>query len=314
MGILEGKAVVITGAGRGIGAACAKGCARQGAAVVVNDIYDARVSETVDAIRGEGGKAVPGVADITKWEDAGRLIETCITAFGKIDGLVNNAALIHSGRIDEFDPKAAQSVVDVNVIGALYCTARAVKPMLAQGSGSIVNVVSGAHMGMRTLGIYGATKGAVASMIYTWALELAGSGVRVNGLSPLGATLLGLPDDSTPEDVAAYHKDTQKPEANSPVVEFFLSDLAKTVNGQILRIDRSELSLYIHPALLLPAAEFSEWTAEAIADVFNNDFKDRQIPCGVMGMTTLPVQLQSGIWKRMERSNDAPGQAKGTPS
>src|SRR6516162_1478717 len=71
MRLLEGKAVVITGSGQGIGAACAKGCARRGASVVVNDIVAALASETVAAIKAEGGKAIACVADVTKWEDAG---------------------------------------------------------------------------------------------------------------------------------------------------------------------------------------------------------------------------------------------------
>jgi NAD(P)-dependent dehydrogenase (short-subunit alcohol dehydrogenase family) len=298
MKVLEGKAVVVTGSGRGIGAACAKGCARQGAAVVVNDIDAHEARETVAAIKAEGGKAIVCIADLTKWEEAGRLIDTCVSVFGKIDGLVNNAALYHASPITAFDPIAARALVEANVLGPLHCTGHAVKPMLAQKSGSIVSVVSGAHMGIRNLGIYGATKGAVASMIYTWAIELAGSGVRVNGLSPFGATRMGVPWNATPEDVAKMHAGMQKPEANSPVVEFLLSDLAKDVNGQLVRIDKGELSLYTHPALLLPSAIRPEWTAELIADAFRSEFKDRQIPCGVRGMTDLPVDLQTGYWKR----------------
>ena len=198
MKILEGKAIVITGSGRGIGAACAKGCARRGAAVVINDIDPIDANDTAAAIAAEGGNVIVCIADVAKWEEAGRLINTCISTFGKIDGLVNNAALYHAARIDAFDPVAAQSLVDANVLGPLYCTGHAVKPMLAQKSGSIVNVVSGAHMGIPNLGIYGATKGAVASMVYTWALELAGSGVRVNALSPFGATRIAFPDRRAP--------------------------------------------------------------------------------------------------------------------
>src|SRR5690242_13315833 len=146
MAVLAGKAVVITGSGRGIGAACAKGAARQGAAVIVNDIDAGPAEETVAAIEAEGGTAVACVADITDWDEAGRLIQSCIDNFGKIDGLVNNAALFHSARLEAMDPKAARALVDVNVIGPLYVTGHAIKPMLAQGSGSIVNVISGAHM------------------------------------------------------------------------------------------------------------------------------------------------------------------------
>jgi NAD(P)-dependent dehydrogenase (short-subunit alcohol dehydrogenase family) len=299
MAVLKGKAVVITGSGRGIGAACAKGAARQGAAVVVNDVDPDPANETVAAIKAEGGTAVACVADVTRWDEAGRLIQSCIDAFGKIDGLVNNAALFTSGRIDEFNPETARSLVDANVIGPLHCAARAVKPMLAQGSGSIVNVISGAHMGMVTMGVYGATKGAVASMVYTWALELAGTGVRVNGLSPFGATRMmsGNMDEAERRKRLAQ---LPPPEQNSPVVEFLLSDLAKDVNGQLVRIDKEEVYLYTHPALLTPPAARPSWTAEALAEAFANEFKDRQVACGVMGMDALPQDLRSGFWRRTE--------------
>jgi NAD(P)-dependent dehydrogenase (short-subunit alcohol dehydrogenase family) len=298
MSILQGKAVVITGSGRGIGAACAKGVARQGAAVVVNDIDAPEANETVAAIIAEGGTAVACVADVSKWEEAGRLIGTCISAFGKIDGLVNNAGLYEAARLEDFDPANTQSMVNTNVLGPLYCAAHAVKPMLNQKAGSIVNVVSGAHMGVPQLGAYGATKGAVASMVYTWSLELAGSGVRVNGLSPFGATRMGIPKDASPELVAKLHGNLQKPEANSPVVEFLLSDLANDVNGQLVRIDKGEIQLYTHPALLLPSVTRSGWTASMIAEVFKHEFKNRQVPSGVLAMKELPVEMQSGYWKR----------------
>lgn len=301
MGVLNGKAVTITGSGRGIGAACARGAARQGAAVVVNDVDPEQAEETAAAIAAEGGKAVACVADVTKWEEAGRLIETCISTFGKIDGLVNNAALFHKGRIDAFDPLAARSLVDTNVLGPLHCAGHAVKPMLEQGSGSIVNVVSGAHMGMPTLGIYGATKGAVASMVYTWAMELAGSGVRVNGLSPFGLTRMVVRSKEATQDpsVAKLVAEIQPPEANSPVVEYLLSDLSVDVNGQLVRIDRGELQLYTHPALLIPPVVRTDWTAETVAEAFEGELKDCQIPCGVWGMKNPPVDLQSGFWKRV---------------
>jgi NAD(P)-dependent dehydrogenase (short-subunit alcohol dehydrogenase family) len=307
MGVLQGKAIVITGSGRGIGAACAKGAARQGAAVIVNDIDAPEAHETAAAIVAAGGTAIACVADVSKWEQAGRLIETCISTFGRIDGLVNNAGVYYAQRIDQgIDPIMARSLMETNILGPVFCTSHAVKPMLTQKSGSIVSVVSGAHMGVPKLGVYGASKGAVASMIYTWSLELAGSGVRINGLSPFGATRMGMPKDATPEQVAALHANVQQPEANSPVVEFLLSDLAKDVNGQLVRIDKGELQLYTHPALLLPSATRSEWTPELIAEAFGHEFRDRQVPCGVLGMEHLPVPLQSGFWKR--RNAPAVGQ------
>lgn len=293
MMMLKNKAVVITGAGRGIGAACAKGAALQGASVVVNDVDAAEAEATVDQIRSCGGTAIACVADITDWEQAGRLIQACICSFGKIDGLVNNAALFNRGRLDEFDPVAARRLVDVNVLGTFYCAAHAVKPMLKQGSGSIVNVTSDTHMGIPSYSIYAATKGATASMVYTWNLELAGTGVRVNALSPSGATR--MVDQANEKEGATQRAAMPPPENNSPVVEYLLSDSSAHVTGQLVRTQGDFLFLYTHPALLLPPAIRSEWTADAVATVFANEFKDRLVPSGNYGMEALPIAAARGF-------------------
>jgi NAD(P)-dependent dehydrogenase (short-subunit alcohol dehydrogenase family) len=304
MKILDGKAIVITGSGRGIGAACARQCARQGASVVVNDIDADDAHSTTAAITAAGGRAVTCIADVSDSDQAGQLIEACLSSFGRIDGLVNNAALYDRAGIEAFDPAAARRLVETNVLGPMYCTGYAIKPMLKQRSGSIVNVVSGAHLGIPMLGVYGATKGAVASMVYTWALELQGSGVRVNALSPFAATRIAIKDRRAPipAEMAAQLAQLPPPEANTPVVEFLLSDLSRHVTGQLVRIDKGELQLYTHPALLLPSVSRTDWTAEAVAQAFATEFNDRLVPCGVLGMTSLPVQLQSGFWKRARQT------------
>lgn len=306
MGLLDGVVVVITGSGRGIGAACAKAVALSGARVVVNDIDAEPAHATTDAIRAAGGTAVTCVADVSDWDDSARIIATALDTFGRIDGLVNNAALITLGRLEEFDATSARRLVESNVLGPLHCAAHAIGPMLAQGSGSIVNVTSGAHLGMPTMGVYGATKGAVASMTYTWALELEGTGVRVNGLSPFAFTRMSGAGD--PARAPEPGSTLPPPEHNTPVVEFLLSDLSRDVNGQILRIDGDELSLYAHPALLLPPAVRRAWSAEAIADAFAHEFAGRQVPSGVVGTTELPVALATGFWARggVEREPHAP--------
>lgn len=310
--MLKGKAVVVTGAGRGIGAACARGIARQGASVVVNDIDAEEADRVAQEIIAEGGSAIGCAADVSNWDDAGRLVETCISTFSRIDGLVNNAALFHIGKVDTLDPVISRALVEVNVLGPLYCTGHAVKPMLAQGSGSIVNFVSGAQMGMPGMGIYGATKGAVASMVYTWALELAGSGVRVNAISPFGATNIldnssrqlsqryGVAPDAMGKPTSSV--EIQPPTMNSPVVEYLLSDQASQINGQLVRIDNGEIQLYTHPALLLPSVKGEQWNAQKVAQVFAEDLQHRQVKCGVLGMEALPVELDSGHWKRSEQA------------
>jgi hypothetical protein len=160
------------------------------------------------------------------------------------------------------------------------------------------------------MGVYGATKGASASMVYTWALELAGTGVRVNAISPFGATDIlensnrymrqrfgGRARTST---LPARQVAIQPADANSPIVEYLLSDAAAGVNGQLVRIDKGEISLYAHPALLLPAVKREQWDASAVAEAFAADLQQRQVPCGVLGTEHLPVELASGHWKRAE--------------
>jgi NAD(P)-dependent dehydrogenase (short-subunit alcohol dehydrogenase family) len=306
--MLSGKTVVITGAGNGIGAACAMGAARQGASIVVNDLDVAAAGATAEAIVATGGSAIACAGDVSSWEDTGHLIETCLRTYGKIDGLVNNAALFHIGKLEDFDPKVALALVQVNVLGPMYCTGHAVKAMLAQGSGSIVNLVSGAQMGMPSMGVYGATKGAVASLVYTWSMELSGTGVRMNALSPFGATnirensnryLRDRFDGAAPESILpAVRSAIPAPDHNSPIVEYLLSDKSADVNGQLVRIDSGELQLCTHPALLLPSLKRDHWDAEAVAEAFEQDLKQRQVACGVLGMECLPVELESGYWKR----------------
>lgn len=313
MALLSGKAIVITGSGRGIGEACIKGAARQGAAVIVNDV-DAGLAEQVAAdIRAEGGTAIACAADITDWDQAGRLIDACIGGYGRIDGLVNNAGLFHINKFLNYDPLAARALIDVNVMGTLNCAARAVKPMVAQGSGSIVNITSGAHMGLDSMSVYGASKGAAASMIYSLAIELQGTGVRANAFSPLAATRMteetgeylmraaaakGAAKGESVEDMKARRAARmQLPEANSPAIEFLLSDRAEGISGQIVRLDGGNLQIYTHPALLLPPIHRESWTAEEIADAFDAHLRDKLVPCGVQGMNQGPVAITTGYWR-----------------
>lgn len=303
--LLAGKAFVITGAGSGIGAACAEGVARQGGQVLVNDIDRDGAERTVRLIMDAGGAAQLHVGDVSHWIVAGEIVAACLDAFGSIDGLVNNAALFTMAPVTRTDPVRARQLVEVNVLGPINCTGQAIGHMVAQGSGSIVNLVSGAHLGLVGCGIYGATKGAVASMVYSWALELADTGVRVNGLSPFAKTSMTDGGDAMQNEEERRIRDSQLPEprVNSPVLEYLLSDLSTGVNGQIVRIDKGELQLYAHPALLLPSLHRDEWTAQQVAEAFEANFMDRLAPCGVMGTDTVAAPVESGYWNRVKQQD-----------
>jgi NAD(P)-dependent dehydrogenase (short-subunit alcohol dehydrogenase family) len=160
--------------------------------------------------------------------------------------------VITSGPPDELDGAEIRRVVDVNVVGVANAGVAAIAAMRGRG-GVIVNVTSGGHLGMPGLALYGATKGAVASLTYGWAIDLAGTGIRVSGFSPLGQSGMGRSPALAPaEDVA-------------PAVAFLLSDAAKPLHGQVLRFDGRILSLLRPPAYAEPAVDRGPgWT---VADV-----------------------------------------------
>lgn len=163
MGILEGKAIVITGAGRGLGEAYALHAARSGASVVVNDI-DGELAEAVaDRIGRCGNRAVASAQSVRDPGQASGVVERCLAEFGKVDGLVNNAALNYEALPWDEDVDVARELVEVNVLGVLYCGIAAARVMRTQRAGSIVNISSGSSFGQRAAGTYAASKGAVAS-------------------------------------------------------------------------------------------------------------------------------------------------------
>lgn len=298
MGMLEGKAVVVTGSGRGIGAEYAKECARHGAKVVVNDI-DADVSDAVAAeIVAAGGTAVSVPADVRRAAEASRLIDTCVENYGRIDGLVNNAGLFFMGFIETQDERELRDLMDTNVIGTFLCSSAAVKHMKKQGSGSIVNITSGAHAGIAMMGAYAATKGAVASATYTWAQELQGSGIRVNAVSPQARTRMS--DYTTgwleANGLPLYPGTQPEAEENTPAAVYLLSDQAADVTGQILRIEGSQVALMTHPCVMVPFPTQDRWTAEDVAAAFEKDLKARQQPTGIHGMQGSATGLASVFW------------------
>ena len=293
MGVLDGQVVIVTGAARGAGEAYATLAAREGAAVVVNDVDHDEAHAVVNAINSSGGEAVAHVADIASWAAADVLVTATLDRFGRLDGLVNNAGLFHTAYALDQDEESFRRLLDVNVVGLAACGVHAMRHMVRQGTGSIVNVTSGAWAGMSGVSAYGASKGAVASLTYTWALELADTGVRVNAISPLARTRMV-------EHMFDFHGDDPgwsklnldnlpPPEANAPTVVYLLSDLAADVHGQIVRINVGELALMSHPGAIYPFARGGAVSVEAVADAFAGVLAGQRQPVGLHRTTYEPV-------------------------
>ena len=278
---LAGRAVLVTGAGRGLGRSYARLAAAHGAAVVVNDIAADAATQVADGIVADGGRAVADGSDIASWDGAGALVARCLERFGAIDGLVNNAGIFRIASITEQEPGDLRAVLEVNVLGTAYCGLHALRAMLARGRGSVVNVTSGAQSGTAALGAYGASKGAVASLTYCWAAEVAGTGVRVNAVSPNAYTRMAEDFERYLGGRAQGQNVGKPPEGNAPAVVYLLSDASAAVNGQVVRVDGDELSLMSHPAVLEPRLVRPQWTVEGVAEAFASELAPRSEALGV---------------------------------
>ncbi len=280
--LLEGKAIIVTGAGQGIGAAIARTAAKQGGRILVNDIDAALASAVADDICVCGGEAAAYSADISDWAEGERLVEVCVSRFGSVDGLVNNAGVFRFSTIQDMSPGDMMATFMVNVMGTASCAQAAARHMLAMRKGAIVNIVSGAQMGLRGLGAYGASKGAVASLTYAWAAELADSGVRMNAVSPRAETRMAeMTRIHNAREFSAAKPPFPQPAANAPIVCYLLSDLSADIHGQIVRSDGEALALMTHPAVLAPVVRLAEWTVEAIDRAFTEHFRSRLQGVGI---------------------------------
>jgi len=186
MGRLEGKVAIVTGGGSGIGRASAVLFAKEGATIVVADCNAEAGEETVRMIRESDGEAMFIKTDVSKTDDVKQLIGTTIETYGKLDVLVNNAAILkEEGSIVDCTEDAFNETVAVNFRGVWFGMKYAIPEMLNAGGGSIVNVSSiGAIEGVRGLGIYSASKGAVISLSRVAAMEYADKNIRVNCVLP----------------------------------------------------------------------------------------------------------------------------------
>jgi 3-oxoacyl-[acyl-carrier protein] reductase len=183
---LNGKAAIITGASRGIGAATAHELANHGVSVILAARTLSETEAIAAKIQASGGKAIAVQCDVSNYDDVSAAVSKCISEFGQLDILVNNAGVIEPiARIADSDPQQWDQVVDINVKGVYHGLRAAIPVMESQGSGVIVNLSSGAAGGaLEGWSHYCSTKAAVLSLTKCADKECRENGIRVVGLSP----------------------------------------------------------------------------------------------------------------------------------
>jgi NAD(P)-dependent dehydrogenase (short-subunit alcohol dehydrogenase family) len=241
--LLDHRTVIVTGAATGIGQAFALGCAAQGANVVAADMNPAE--ETVAAIAKLGGNAIAVQTDVADDASTRAMADAALKRFGRIDGLINNAAYFREVKLTEFediDPAVWERAFAVNVKGVWQCCKAVMPAMRAQGSGSIVNIASVvAVAGQPGYLHYVGSKGAVLAMTKGLAKEAGKHGVRCNVIAP-GFVITDATKNRPVEWQQSFLKARaisreQKPDDLVGTALYLLSDLAGFVSGQTIVVD-----------------------------------------------------------------------------
>ena len=276
-GFVQGKVVVITGAGGGIGRDFALAFARDGAKVVVNDIgtsvkgsgSDATVAQkVVDEIVAAGGSAVASNASVAEWDAASSIIETAMQAFGRIDAVINNAGILRDRMFFNMDIDEWRAVIDVHLNGSFYVARAAAPHFRKQESGAYIHMVSTSGLiGNLAQANYSAAKLGIAALSKSIAMDMAKFNVRSNCISPFAfSRMISSIPTETPEQKERVAR-LQKMETAkiAPLAVYLASDQAKDVTGQIFAVRANEVFLMsqIRPLRGMHAGE--GWTPETIA-------------------------------------------------
>lgn len=266
---LEGKVALITGGGRGIGAAIAKRFLDDGARVVISDIRQDLLDDTAGSISSPGLSTCAG--DVTKFDDARRMADAALEFGGGIDVLVNNAGIDNGGSLLDVDIALWEKVLSVNLTGPFLCMRAALPHMIRRGGGSIINIASLAGLRcMRGMPAYCASKGGLIQLSRQVALEYGPDNIRCNIVAP-GATktemlaksmgadsvagasrTFGLMSESVPL------RRTATPEEIAGTCSFLAGDDSSFVTGAILVADGGAAIVDVADASLARSGE--GWT------------------------------------------------------
>lgn len=271
MGLLDGKVILITGSGGGIGRCHALACAREGAKIVVNDLGGARdgtgagakmADQVVDEICALGGEALANYDSVTDYEGCERMVQDALERWGRLDVIVNNAGILRDKTFSKMTDDQWSLVLDVHLNGTRNVTKAALEALKVNG-GAIINTSSYSGLiGNFGQSNYGAAKAGIYGFTRVLSMELRKYGITANCVSPVAKTRMT-------EDIAVV-EDDWGPEQISPIVVYLASELAKTVTGRVFGVQGQRIHLYemqTNPGVEKPGKAL--WTAQEIHEKFN---------------------------------------------
>ncbi|GFN23971.1 3-oxoacyl-[acyl-carrier-protein] reductase [Thermanaeromonas sp. C210] len=241
--VLAGQVAVVTGGSRGIGRATALALARAGAKVVVNYLNREREArEVVALIQGQGGAALAWQGDVSRPETARALVEGALEAFGRVDILVNNAGITRDNLSLRMSEEEWEAVLHTNLTGVFFCCQAALRPMLRQKGGRIINLTSVVGLtGNVGQANYAAAKAGIIGLTKSLAKEVASRGILVNAVAPgfISTDMTdGLPEESRRSFLERIPLGRPgSPEEVADVVVFLASPAARYITGQVIVVD-----------------------------------------------------------------------------
>ncbi|MGW1890014.1 SDR family oxidoreductase [Streptomyces sp. NPDC002004] len=297
---LAGRAVAVTGAGRGIGRAVALACAAEGAKVVVND-YGVSIeggeptsdvaSEVVKEIEAAGGEAVAVADDISTMAGGQRVVDTALESYGRIDGVVCVAGILRERMLFNMSEEEWDPVVATHLKGTFTVFRAASAVMRRQRSGTLIGFTSGNHQGSVAQANYSAAKGGIISLVRSAALGLHKYGVTANAVAPVARTRMSA-------NVPMELKEIGEPEDVAALVVYLLSDraAAERITGQVYTIAGPKIAVWAQPRELRAAYGEGPWTPDRIADF---------LP-GTVGTDPMPMLAQLEAMAKAAASGERP--------
>ncbi len=285
MGMLEGRVVAVTGAGRGVGREIALLCAQHGAAVVVNDPgvggggeggEAGPAEETVNDIKAAGGKAHANLASVADPAGAVSIVEDAVQRFGRIDAVVNNAGILRDTIWHKMSHEDWRAVIDVHLNGTFNVSKAATPYFREQQSGSFIHFTSTSGLiGNVGQANYSAAKLGIVGLSQSIALDMARAGVRSNCIAPFAWSRMTASIPIVGEGAEERVKRLQSMSADkiAPLVVYLASDASKEVTNQVFAVRKNEIVLFSKPRPVRSMSKVEGWTPEAIAGELIPSFK-----------------------------------------